>query len=99
MAILREVLRKSGGGADVSNYYAKDAEYVADPRNSAELQASLGSSRADLPLTLLDRQVKDGISTSIFRSGDNGATRLVTVRTDSSGKLHSLAVEPDPDNR
>ena len=97
--LVRSVLVKTIAGEDLRDYFAADAGYQHMPGDAADMKASLPTKWEAEPILLIRRIEADGLVTSKYRVGSAGDTRVVTVSTDASGRLHSFTVGADPDNR
>jgi CubicO group peptidase (beta-lactamase class C family) len=96
---LHDMLRDALRGADTARYFASGAETGHDPVTIAEMKSDLGQRDPDVPLELLERTDKGGMTVSIYRAGSAGSERRVMVRTDAAGLLRKYVVLPDPDSR
>ena len=96
---LHEMLRDALRGADVAAYFAHGARGRADATSLAEMRSDLGARDPDVPLELLERTDKNGMTVSVYRAGTPGNARRIMVRTDAKGLLVKYAVLADPDNR
>ena len=108
--LVRTTLVKITANHDMTDYFSASAEYRHGPGDAADMKASLPAEwegeplvlvrRAEgEPLVLVRRGEANGVTTSSYRLGRAGDTRLVTVNTDAVGKFLTFRVGADPDNR
>jgi hypothetical protein len=97
--LVRTVLVKMIADEDLREYFTASAEYQHMPGDASDMKATLPGKWESEPMLLIRRTEEDGLTTSSFRVGSPGNTRVVTVSTDSSRKLHAFVVGADPDNR
>ena len=97
--LVRTALLKMIAGEDLTDYFAADAGYQHMPGDAADIKASLPGTWERGSMVLIRRAEADGLVTSDYRVGSTGDTRVVTVSTDASGKIHAFSVGADPDNR
>ena len=96
----RRMLGAAAAGSNLTPEFAPKSDYIFEPDDGAEFTAALPSAWAASPLVLVKRAVSDkGMTSSAFRIGPPGETRLVNLRTDAAGKATSFQVLPDPDAR
>ena len=97
--LVRTVLVKMIADEDLTNYFTADAGYQHMPGDAADMKASLPGKWESEPILLIRRTEANGLVTSTFRLGSTGDTRVVTVSTDASLKIHAFGSGADPDNR
>jgi len=86
-------------GKNVSGDFAVDAGYHFEPTDAADVRSQLPEDWRKGSLVLIKRKDHGGFLTSEFRVGGPGNTRVVSVRTDQSGRFTMWAIRVDPDNR
>ena len=96
---VRTTLVKIVANDDVSDRFAAGAGYRYEPGDGADMTARLPAMWRDEPMVLVRRAESDGLTTSSYRLGRAGDSRLVNIRTDASGKFYALTVSADPGNR
>jgi CubicO group peptidase (beta-lactamase class C family) len=97
--LVRIALAKLTADGDATEYFAADAGYQHKPGDAADMRAKLPKEWEREPILLVRRTEADGLMTSRYRVGSADDTRVVTVSTDASGKIHAFSVGADPDNR
>lgn len=97
--LVRAVLAKAIADEDLTDYFIAGTGYQHMPGDGADMKSSLPGKWEDGPMVLIRRTEADDLVTSSYRVGSLDGTRVVTVRTDASGKFRGFTVGADPDNR
>lgn len=96
----RRMMVAAVAGSDLSPEFIAKSGYTFKPDDGAEFRAALPRAWAASPLVLVKRSVDDkGATSSAFRVGPPGDTRVVALSTDKTGKAISFQVLADPDAR
>ena len=99
VAHVRDVLQRMISSKNVGREFNADADYVFGVNDAAEMRSQLPANWDTAPLVLIKRIENDGAVSSSYRVGHEGYTRILRVALDANGKLTTLAVGADPDNR